>query len=177
MTDTAMADERELLLSSLTNQREHVLDILEGLSEDDLRRPLLPTGWTCLGLVRHLALDVERFWFSTVVAALTIDSDGTSDADAAAAPDTDGWQVPAGVPAEAVFALYRRTIEEANAVIATTALDAGPAGWPDDEWPDWRMETFREIILHVITETACHAGHLDIVRELIDGRTRLILTD
>jgi hypothetical protein len=45
-----------------------------------------------------------------------------------------------------------------------------PARWPS-QWPDWRLGDLREIILHVITETACHAGHLDAVRELIDGRT------
>jgi hypothetical protein len=56
--------EREVLSSCLNEQRDHVLGILEGLSEEDLRRPVLPTGWTCLGLVQHLAVDVERFWFA-----------------------------------------------------------------------------------------------------------------
>jgi hypothetical protein len=42
---------------------------------------------------------------------------------------------------------------------------------------DWRLHDLREILLHVITETACHAGHLDAARELIDGRRWLVLTD
>ena len=53
--------ESTTLLFYLSAQRKHVLGILEGLDEDALRRPVLPSGWTCLGLVQHLALDVERF--------------------------------------------------------------------------------------------------------------------
>ena len=71
----------------------------------------------------------------------------------------------------AVFDSYRQEIELANAVIASTPLDAAPAMWPDELWPNWKLQDLRAVILHVITETACHAGHLDAVRELIDGRT------
>jgi Protein of unknown function (DUF664) len=60
MPELVAGREISVLLSSVNNQREHVLGILEGLPEDALRRPVLPTGWTCLGLVHHLALDVER---------------------------------------------------------------------------------------------------------------------
>jgi hypothetical protein len=82
---------------SLNAQRDHVLGILEGLSDGELTRPILPTAWTCLGLVHHLALDVERFWFQTVVA-------GT--AHAAEAEDTaSAWQVPPGTAAADVLAL------------------------------------------------------------------------
>ena len=56
-------------------------------------------------------------------------------------------------------------------IIASTPLDAAPAMWPDELWPNWKLQDLRAAILHVITETACHAGHLDAVRELIDGRT------
>src|SRR5258708_38188314 len=68
MSQSTMSTEGNALLESLTGQRRHVLGILEGLSEEDLRRPVLPSGWTCLGLVHHLALDVERFWFRAVMA-------------------------------------------------------------------------------------------------------------
>jgi hypothetical protein len=56
-----------------------------------------------------------------------------------------------------------------------TPLDAAPARWPD-EWAGWRLADLRAVIVHVITGTACHAGHLDVVRELIDGRTWLVLS-
>ncbi|MGD0894921.1 MAG: DUF664 domain-containing protein [Acidimicrobiales bacterium] len=58
----------------------------------------------------------------------------------------------------------------ANAIITATSLDAPPATWPDDIWPTWRLHDLREIVLHVITETACHAGHLDATCELVNGR-------
>lgn len=53
---------KSALLGALQSQRQHVVGIVDGLSERDLTRPVLPSGWTCLGLIRHLALDVERFW-------------------------------------------------------------------------------------------------------------------
>ena len=61
MMQLPMTKESQALLSSLAAQRNHVLGILEGLSEEDLRRPILPSHWTCAGLVHHLAIDVERF--------------------------------------------------------------------------------------------------------------------
>jgi Protein of unknown function (DUF664) len=68
MPQPAMIKENEVFLSSLTAQRDHVLGILEGLPDEALRRSVLPSGWTCLGLVRHLAIDVERFWFRSIMA-------------------------------------------------------------------------------------------------------------
>jgi hypothetical protein len=70
-----------------------------------------------------------------------------------------------------VFGAYRRETALADAIITATPLGTPPARWPSELWPNWRLRDLREIILHVITETACHAGHLDAVRELIDGRT------
>jgi hypothetical protein len=61
--------ETKTLLSCLSAQRNHVLGILAGLDDDALRRPVLPSGWNCLGLVGHLTFDVERFWFCGAVAA------------------------------------------------------------------------------------------------------------
>lgn len=157
--------ETSLLLSSLNDQRNHVLGILDGLPADALRRPVLPSGWTCLGMVQHLTISDERFWFRGIVAGEPIDLTTSKEAAAAA------WQVDPGVPAEAVFGAYRREIALADAIIAATPLGTPPARWPVELWPDWRLRDLREVILHVITETACHAGHLDAVRELIDGRT------
>lgn len=159
-----MTRETETLLSYLNAQREHVLGILEGLDEEALRRPVLPSGWSCLGLVRHLALDDERFWFSGTVAG---DPDVMAE---------DAWRVRADEPAQAVLDLYRAEIARSNAIIAATSLDSPPAWWPEELFGDWRLDDLRDVILHVITETACHAGHLDAARELIDGRTWLVLT-
>ncbi|HLI42104.1 MAG TPA: DinB family protein [Streptosporangiaceae bacterium] len=160
------SQEMRALVSWLDQQRAHVLGILQGLPDDALRRPLLPSRWTCLGLVRHLTLDVERFWFRAVVAGERV----------ALERGAGAWQVSPQMPAEQVFAGYRREAEFANAIIAARCPDAAPAWWPEEIFPGLPPRALRNTILHVITETACHAGHLDAVRELIDGRTWLTLT-
>src|SRR5260370_28333830 len=103
MMQPPMTKESQVLLSSLGAQRNHVLGILEGLSEEDLRRPILPSHWTYAGLVHHLAIDVERFWFRAVVAGEPMPDD---------APD-NAWQVPADFTVTEVLDGYRR-MEEAG---------------------------------------------------------------
>jgi hypothetical protein len=163
-----MDSEARALMATLDHQRSHVLDILEGLSDQALRQPVLPTGWSCVGLVRHLAVDVERWWFRQVLAGEAIDP-GEPGADAPA------WTVPDGVAPGAVLDLYRHEIQLANDILTSTSPETEPAAWPVEIWPDWRYADMREITLHVIAETACHAGHLDATRELLDGRTYLVL--
>jgi uncharacterized damage-inducible protein DinB len=167
MTQPPVTKERQALVSALADQRQHVLGILEGLSEEDLRRPVLPSGWICAGLVHHLAIDVERFWFRAVVAGEPMPDDE---------PD-NAWQVPADLTAAAVLDGYRREIDLADAIIAATSLDSAPAWWPEDLFGSWRLDDLREILVHVIAETATHGGHLDAVRELIDGRQWVVLTE
>ena len=65
--------ETEVLLRHLDAQRQHVFGILDGLSEDQLRRPVLPSGWHCLGLIKHLARSDEHYWFRCVVAGEPFD--------------------------------------------------------------------------------------------------------
>jgi hypothetical protein len=158
-----MNDEKDALVMSLNEVREHVIGALEGLSEDDLHRAVLPSGWTPLGMVRHLTLDVEQFWFRGAVAGepLTLTA-----ADAS-------WQVAADESSSAVIGLYRDEIARADAIIAATPLDAMPKWWPDF-FKDFPARPLRRTILHVITETAIHAGHLDAARELTDGTQWLV---
>ncbi|MEV7076420.1 DUF664 domain-containing protein [Streptomyces sp. NPDC093990] len=120
-------------------------------------------------LVRHLALDVERFWFRAVVAGDEEVIRGLTSGDEArrVAPD---------VSADEVLDLYRQEAELADAVIAATPVDAPSAWWPHDLFGEPHPHTLRDVLLHVITESACHAGHLDAARELIDGRRWLVLT-
>ena len=166
MTQPATSNQATDLLGQQTKQRRHVLGILENLPEEAMRRPVLPTGWTCAGLVQHLALDVERFWFRQVMNGEQVGPDEFGD---------DGWQVRPEVPSAAVLDLYRRETELADKIITATSLEAPPAWWPDF-FPNFRLGNLRQVLLHVIGETATHAGHLDAARELIDGQTWLILT-
>jgi hypothetical protein len=154
------------LRASLGAQRAHVLGILDGLSAQDLHRPVLPSGWSCLGLVQHLALDVERFWFRAVVAGEQVEL----------LPGSEAWRVEPGTPPEQVLDLYRRETALADAVLDGVSLDTGPAWWPVGLFPpEFGPMDVQRTLLHVIAETACHAGHLDAVRELVDGRTWFVI--
>jgi hypothetical protein len=160
--------DKHVLVAHLTSPRQHVLGIVEGLSDDDMNRTLLPSGWTPTQLLHHLAVDVERFWFRGTVA-------GEAEVVDAVDPDSEGgWTVPPGLSPTDVIALYRDEIARADAVIAATDLGAAPRWWPDF-FGDYRLDDLGEVMLHVTTETATHAGQLDAVRELIDGRQWLVL--
>lgn len=159
--------ELDALKGALDSQRAHVLGILEGLSEEDLRRPVLPSGWSCLALLRHLTVDVELFWFPGVIA-------GEPDVAGQLAAGAEAhWYVPEGMSTEEVFAGYRAAIARADVVLAAADLEQVPAAWPVGIWPTWRLPDVRRILIHVLTEVACHSGHLDAARELIDGTTWL----
>ena len=163
-----MDSERTFLQGSLNNQREHVLGILEGLSDDDLRRRVLPSGWSSLGLVQHLTWSVEVFWFQRIIMGQDISHIVTPEM------FKTEWDVPNDRSAEDVFTSYRRAIESADAIFERSDLGAPLAYWPEEQWPEWRMTEVRQVVLHVIAETACHAGHLDAVRELIDGKQWIV---
>jgi hypothetical protein len=158
--------EREALLRALQDQREHVLRAVAGLPAAALRKPVLPSGWTCLGLIQHLTLDVERFWFCAVVAGEQVELCSGAEA----------WQVDAGTPSTAVLDAYRAESRRADAVIRSTDLGAEPAWWPVEVFADLPVRNLRQTVLAVLTETSCHAGHLDVVRGLLDGHQDLVLT-
>jgi hypothetical protein len=108
-----------------------------------VRRPVLPSGWTCFGLVQHLALDVERFWFRAVVAGQSVNLESGNAA----------WQVSPDTPSGAVLDLYRREMQLADTIIAETPLASPPTWWPTDLFGDPPCRDLRNTVLHVITET------------------------
>ena len=155
------ADEREMLIAFLDFQRESVVKKLRGVSEEQARRPPSPTGNSLIALVQHLGF-VENWWFRVCFAG---------DADAYLYPEDDpdaDFKVPDDRTIEDVVAFYRSEYSLANDIIrAAPSLDA-PAAFTNrtDGVP-----TLRWILNHMIEETARHAGHADITRELIDGST------
>jgi hypothetical protein len=160
--------ERALLLSRLTGQRHQVTSQLEGLTDDQLRRPVLPSGWSCLGLVRHLTVSDERYWFEVVVAGEPLDfwPEG----------DNGDWRVEPSEPVEDVLAAYHSAISRSDEIISARRLDDAPAQ-PEDWWEaaGLHFPDLRTVLVHVLVETATHAGHLDAVRELLDGRQYVVL--
>ncbi len=162
------AAERNLLLGRLRGQRRHILDQLEGLDDAQLRTPALPSGWSALGLVRHLTLSDERYWFEVVMGGAPLDfwPEG----------DNGDWRVGADESAERVIADYRFTSAASDDLIEATPLDSPPKS-PEDWWPAAGLSfpDLRSVVVHVLVETAVHAGHLDAARELIDGRQYIVL--
>lgn len=88
----------------------------------------------------------------------------------------EGWTAPDLQSDEELLEQYAYECALATAVIDETGLDAEPAWWFEDSG-DPPYASLREILLHVIVETATHAGHLDICRELVDGGQRLVLDE
>jgi uncharacterized damage-inducible protein DinB len=162
------SDEKVLLVARLAAQRSHILGALDSLQVEQLRQSVLPSGWAPIGLVQHLALDVERLWFRCALAG---DPDAIRTLDE---PPEDAWQVPPDVPVDAVLDRYHSEVEAADRAIAAASLEQEPAWWPD-YFGTWRLNNLRELLLHVIVETATHAGHLDAARELLDGRQWLVI--
>ena len=154
------------LLSWLDAQRQHVTEQVEAMPAAARRRPQVASGWTARGLVRHLTLDVERVWFRAVVAGEHVDLPR----------GYEGWMAPEDQSDEDLLDQYARECRLATAAIDQVSLDAAPVWWFDGagEPP---CSTLREVMLHVIVETATHAGHLDICRELVDGGQRLVLDE
>lgn len=157
-------DAKAELRRDLQAGRDALLWKLDGLSEYDVRRPMTPTGTNLLGLVKHVAF-VELGYFGGVFgrpapeAQAWIDDDGGE-------PNWDLWAT-ADESREHVVEGYRRAWEHADTTIASLALDtAGHVPW----WrPERRDVTLHQVVVHVIAETHRHAGHADILRELIDG--------
>ncbi|GLY67146.1 DinB family protein [Amycolatopsis taiwanensis] len=151
----------------LQTAREALLWKLDGLSEYDVRRPLTPTGTNLLGLVKHVA-STELEYFGQVFGRPS-DQPLPWFADDAE-PNADMWAT-AGESRAEIIELYHRAWAHADATIDALALDAtGQVPW----WPaDRREVTLHQILVHMIAETYRHAGHADIVRELIDGAVGL----
>lgn len=154
-------NEKDALVWFLDAQRASVLAILDDLDTEALTTSVVPSGWTPLGLLEHLGY-AERHWFQEV-------AQGT--AEPVAWPDDDHEPLTTPRPPAVVLAFYRAQCARSNEILAATPLAAAPRGHHSgglDEIVD-----MRGIVLHMIEETARHAGHLDIARELLDGRTGL----
>jgi Protein of unknown function (DUF664) len=147
----------------LQDAREALLWKLDGLSEYDVRRPLVPTGTNLLGLVKHVT-GVEMGYFGDTFGRPCPDQLPFDESD----PNSDMFAAPSE-SREFLTGLYRRAWAHSDATVGALPLDAvGHVPW----WPADRNEvTLHHVLVRVATETARHAGHADIVRELIDGTT------
>ncbi|MFF3713956.1 DinB family protein [Streptomyces phaeochromogenes] len=154
------------LLRYLQEARDALVWKLDRLSEYDIRRPLTPTGTNLLGLIKHVA-SVELGYFGDTFGRPFFDGEPpswwyTEESE----PNSDMWAT-ADESRDQIVGLYRQAWKHSNSTIAALPLDAvGHVQW----WPEERREvTLNHIVVRVISDTQRHAGHADIVRELIDG--------
>src|SRR3954469_7555954 len=144
---------------------------LDGLSEYDVRRPLVPTGTNLLGLVKHVA-SIEAGYLGDTFGRPFPQPLPWLDDDAE--PNADMWATADESRAD-IIDLYRRAAEHSDAPIDALALDAiGHVPW----WPAERAEvTLHRVLVHMIDETSRHLGQADIVRELLDSSVGLTATN
>jgi uncharacterized damage-inducible protein DinB len=157
-----ISDSHELLLGYLEWYRETLTRKLDGLSDDQLRTPVEPLGWSPLGLVQHLGW-VERRWLRWGFAAENV---------VAYPPggEAEEWTIAASATIAQVIAAYQAEVTTANsltghAVLSDKARLGGRFKTPD------QAPSLGRILFHLLQEYARHVGHLDIARELIDGQT------
>ncbi|MET7597969.1 DinB family protein [Streptomyces sp. NPDC005481] len=157
------SDPKDDLHFYLQSARDALLWKLEGLSEYDIRRPLTPTGTNLLGLVKHAA-SVELGYLGDTFGRPS--GEPLPWLDDGAEPNADMW-VPADESRKQIVELYRRAWAHADATIDALPLETvGRVPW----WPTGRDEvTLHHAVVRVISDTHRHAGHADILRELMDG--------
>ena len=154
-------DEKQLLTSFLQQQRSAIAAICEGLLDEDLRRRLVPSETTILGMVKHLAF-VERWWFQDVFEGRPCEypfREGDWDADFRIEPEESTNEI---------LDLYRVECAVSDEIIA--AYELTEISKNHSQRPPC---TLRWTILHVAFDIARHAGHADIIREQLDGATAL----
>ena len=162
----ASLDVKGDLLGYLRGGRETLVWKLDGLGEYDVRRPMTPTGTNLLGLVKHSAATHLSYFGEPFGRTPAISLPWMSDE---SDPSAEMWAKP-DETREDLLALYRKTWEVADTTITDLPLDAvGRVPW----WPDGTL-TLYQVLVHVTAETQRHAGHADIIRELIDGSAGLL---
>jgi uncharacterized damage-inducible protein DinB len=159
----AIADPKALLLGYLDYYRAALLAKLDGLSEEDLRASRLPSGWSPLELFNHL-IHMERRWLEWGFAGRQVAGPWADHVDDD--PEADRWVLPAAASLEGLTARLAETARTTAEVTAEAALtDPARLGGRWDHDPP----ALSWILVHVLQEYARHVGHLDVVRELIDG--------
>lgn len=145
-------------------QRDHLLHKLDGLAEREVRWPMTGTGTNLLGLVKHVA-SIQAEYFGGVFGRPFPEEFPWMEEDAEI--NADMWAT-ADETREEIVDFYRRSSAHADETIEALEADSvGEVPW----WPPHRREvTLHQILVHVVAEVARHAGHADIVRELIDGK-------
>jgi uncharacterized damage-inducible protein DinB len=164
-----VTDERDALLAYLAHERDMLRTTAYGLTDEQARLTPTPSALSIGGLIKHVA-QVEAAWIDDVLQRPPSAVDGADDA--------EGFRLGPDETLEGALAAYAEVAAETERVIASIA-DLGQAVPVPKDVPwfpkDVEAWSVRWVLLHLIQETARHAGHADIVREAIDGATGFAL--
>jgi uncharacterized damage-inducible protein DinB len=158
-TEVAPESERAGLCEFLDMQREALIDKLQGLSDEDARRTATVSSLSILALIKHSAI-WERRWFQVIVAGRSFPDEWPQVRSDEVDPT---FRLTDEDTVETVVAYYREQITASQRIVGSLDL-ATPCAWPE-----MAHLNLRWVALHMIEETARHAGHADIIRETIDG--------
>lgn len=156
--EVSPATERDGLLEFLGYQREALVTKLHGLSDAQARLTPTASALSLLSLVKHSAI-WERRWFQVVAAGRHFPGEWPERPEAEDAT----FRLAASDTVESVVAYYREQVAVSDEILRGGDLAAPCA------WPEMAGHNLRWVALHLIEETARHAGHADIIRETIDG--------
>lgn len=148
----------DTILAALAGQQQRIVGIVADLDDTTMRCPVLPTGWSCAGMIQHLT-GMTSFWFETIMSGGEL------------VADCDEFALAADVSTGELVERYSRVTRRGHDMVRHLPLDTPPGWWPADLFGPWRLNSLFEVLQHVLVESATHAGHLDATRELIDGRT------
>lgn len=153
--------EKEILLGFANFLRDTIVFKMEGLTDEEVRRPHHPSGLTLLGIAKHLAY-VERSWFQRAFLGEEVEFPWTEED-----PDAD-WRIEPHETTQDVIDLYRQEVAISNRIVNDHDLDEVIRSTLRPERAGMQL---RWIVAHMIEETGRHCGHADLIREAIDGQT------
>ena len=149
--------ERPVLEAFLDFHRQVLVSKVDGISEDEARQKRVPSKTTLAGLIKHM-IGVERGWFQEVLAGRSPGEIGPN-----VGGGDESWELADSETVTSLVREYERTCEQSRQTAARFALDDSVPQ------PDLGQVSLRWIYVHMIEETARHAGHADILREQTDG--------
>jgi hypothetical protein len=152
------ADQRATLVAFLDHYRAVFAVKTDGLTEEQCRRPVVTSGWSLASMVKHL-IDNERYWFAHLWAGLPD-----------VPLDPDEWVLGPADTTASLLATYRAVCAESNALILAAPDLSVPSAHTDENMGRGpQLFTLHWALVHMLEETARHAGHADIAREILDG--------
>ena len=161
-TDPALTTERADLLETLAAHRGFLRHTVRGLTDEQATRRTTASELTLAGIVKHVA-STERGWADFVV-------HGTAAMEQSPEDWAQQWQLQPGETLADVLAAYEEVAARTDELVRTVDLDSAHP-LPEAPWfPPGAVRTARRVFLHVVAETAQHAGHADILRESLDGQ-------